>query len=60
MLWKACQEFSELSVSNSAGSDAVSPCDNILPVSREVFLPRTKLPGSLKENTLPNGAGFCY
>lgn len=48
------------SLCNSAGSDAVSPCDYTLPGSREVFLPRTKLPGSLKENTLPNGAGFCY
>lgn len=44
----------------TAGSDAASPCDNILPVSREVFLPGTKLPRSLKENTLPSGAVFRH
>lgn len=42
------------------GSDAVSHCDNMLPVSREVFLPRTRLPRSLKENTLPTGAVFHH
>lgn len=50
----------ELAVDISAGSDAVPPCENILPVSREVFLPRNKLPRSLKENALPNGAVFHH